>query len=490
MVEKPKSTLESRALTLTCFTPLLCAALVLYSCARDSEFKQWGLPQDLPDYLGQLRILKVPSLVTHLNWVPPNLEELDASATAITDIPILSIGLERLDVHAAKNLRHLASLPPSLRDLDIRFTQVEEPWRFPQDLESLALGGEYVRTLEGLKSSSILELHLDRVPNLQSSVGMPASLRFLSISGATFSELIDLPLGVTELRLEGTQIRSLDNLPDSLQSLVLIGNPVMEVELPPFLLDLTVDRLQKRPSVEALHFLNRLEGSYVGSSDRLPPLLRELRTPAYSLKRAPTTLRRLYLTNEMNDGSWLSSLPSSLQELRWPGGYELNDLPAGLKHLDIHATRLKDLSELPSQVWLESLDISWTAIPIRALPPSLYDLRYRFCPFSSISDLPRRLRTLDIAGSRRVRWLGALPPQLQRLNISETSISELPELPASLADLDISSTSIRSLTPLKELKKLRRLTVHSGQLESLVGLPESVDALLFVDLAPGMMPTN
>jgi Leucine-rich repeat (LRR) protein len=57
----------------------------------------------------------------------------------------------------------------------------------------------------------------------------------------------------------------------------------------------------------------------------------------------------------------------------------------------------------------------------------------------------------------------------------------MPKLPVSLEELDISNTQIKNLSDLHDLGKLRSLTLHAGQLESLAELPESVTQLYFVE---------
>lgn len=470
----------NRALLLLQLALVVGAALVLPACPRKAELRERGLPEDLPDYLGQLEAIKVPAAVASLGWIPSTLVELDASETAITVIPFGHMGMERLDVHGAKDLKRLPTLPASIRELDIRFTRVEGPWRFPQDLESLALGGEHVETLEGLSGLLLLELTLDKVPNLRSSAGLPASLQSLSISDATFSQLDGLPARLKELRLENTQIRTLKGLPESLQSMTLTGNAVMEAELPRSLLSLTVDAGQQRlSSLDDLAFLNHLD-LRAGALRAFPAFLRDLQVPAVGPRtQIAPSLRRLEITN---DGvTLLPDLPPSLEELRWPGGSDLRKLPPGLKRLDIPASSLEDLVGLPPGLTLESLDVSLTRVRIDKLPASLRSLRYRFCPFGSISGLPKELRSLDLKGSRAVRVLQELPAGLQRLDVSQTSIAELPKLPDTLTELDISSTQIKNLQDVKGLRRLRRLTVHAGQMRSLAGLPGSVSELRFVE---------
>jgi len=457
----------------------LALGLGLFACARDGAFQERGLPADLPRYLGQLKALKVPSEVASLAWIPTTLQELDASGTKIESISFVPMGMERLDLHGAKNLKQLPTLPSSIRELDIRFTQIVGPWRFPHELEFLALGGDRVETLNGLSSLQLRELRLEKVTNLQSTAGLPVSLQILSISDATFLQLIELPPQLKELRLENTQVRTLKGLPASLHSMSLLGNSVIEAELPRHLLSLAMkDNRQRLLNLDTLAFLNHLEFQDWVRLQRFPAFLRNLQVPFLRQDmRVPPTVRRL----RVGGATVLPRLPLGLEEFTWPEGADLTSLPAGLKHLAIPSSSLVDLSGLPPGTRLESLDVSLTDIPIHMLPDSLLSLRYRFCGFSSLSGLPSQLRSLDLEGSVDVHVLEALPSRLEHLDVSETSITELPALPGALTELDISNTPIDNLQGLRGLLRLRRLTVHAGQLKRLAGLPASVSELRFVD---------
>jgi hypothetical protein len=428
------------------------------------------LPADLTDHLEHVEVLKIPPAVARLDWIPTGLKALDASgAPDLTAIPYLPMGLERLNVSKAKNLAFLPTLPSSIRELDISSTAIEGPWTFPQGLESLTLGGPLVRSLDGL-GNSLLELKLEDVSNLQSSAGLPDSLQSLSISGgAKFEDLIGLPPRLKVLSLTNMQIRVLKELPLTLESLSLVDNERMEVELPAFLRSLTLD--DKRRSLsgfEQLVFLNDLTLQSRLALPPLPAFLRSLAVPALGppAQDLPPILK---------------NLPRGLIELRWEEGYNLGSLPRNLKYLYIQKSPLSSLAGLPPAV--QSLDISdakmLTAFP--KLPSTLRRLRYRYCPFNPISDLPASLRDLDLKGSRNLDRLNTELPMLERLNISETSIKKLPRL-ARLQELDISNTPLRFPKGLQTLpRSLRKLTVHAGQLDTLAGLPESVKELYFVE---------
>ena len=456
----------------------------VFACTRqDGALRERGLPVDLPHYWGQLKTLKVPAGVASLAWIPPTLRELDASGTELESISFVPMGMERLDLHAAKNLTQLPTLPSSIRELDIRFTQITGPWRFPHELQSLALGGDGVKTLDGLGRLQLLELDLDEVPNLKSTAGLPASLQVLSISGATFSQLIELPPRLKELRLTNTQIRTLKELPESLQEMTLDGNGLMEVELPRSLLSLKVGAGQGQlRSLESVPFLNQLElEAWSVPVQALPPFLRSLRVPAVrdGIALSPSLRRLSFLQEAPNvPVQPVPSLPPGLEELRWPGGSRLQGLPASLKSLDISSS---PLTRLPPGLRLESLDISFTRVDVATLPVGLQRLRYWFCPLPAISRLPAGLRSLDLKGSKYLRALQVHLPRLERLNVSETSLEKLPRLADTLMELDISNTRITTLADLKNLRRLRRLTVHAGQLQSLGGLPASVTDIRFVE---------
>lgn len=450
------------------------AGLLLLSlaCNPEREFREPGLPRDLPEYLGQLRSLKLPPAVESLGWMPSALKELDASGTAIKAIPFVPMGLERLVLHATPITR-LTTLPASIRELDISATPLQGPWRFPPDLETLTLGGDNVVTLEGLSGSSLLSLTLAPVRNLKSSKGLPSSLLSLTIADATFPQLFGLPPKLQELHLRNTEIGALKGLPETLQKMTLVGNIGMEVELPRSLLSLTVDGQQGAPpSLNELSFLVQMDLQARAGLTALPPFLRQLRISTLGWRPAlPPSLRRLEIRND-----WIERVRDA------PA------IPPDLKHLDIRGSGVKDLSWLPRQVVLETLDVSSTEIPIDRLPASLRDLRYRFCGFAKVDGLPARLLSLNLEGSRRLTALGRLPAHLRRLDLSETPIAELPELPATLDEIDISNTGLRSLAGLRNLRRLRKVTVHAGQMTSLAGLPPSVTELRFVPVGGSAKP--
>jgi hypothetical protein len=447
------------------------------------------LPPDLPEYLGQLQTLQVPAAVSRLDWIAPTLKELEAENTTVKEVPFLP-ALERLSISSVRTLTRIPVLP-SVRDLDLRFTGFRGPWIFPDSLETLSLGGQEVTDLEGLRESSLLELTLDNVPGLRSTEGLPDTLQYFSISAATFSDLKDLPTDLKELRLLYTNVLQLRDLPESLQSITLIGNGYMDrkdIELPPSVLSLTVDKV---PAAANFPYLSRLELRSPASLDMASSSLRDLQVPMFKmlaqLSNKPS-VRRLSITNSPAAGEKQGKFPSqrfeTLEHLIWPGAADLSDLPLTLKHLDIPGSPLPSLAGLPSGLTLTSLDVTGTNMKIAELPRTLRHLRYGFCTFPEIKGLPPGLLSLNIEGSRDVTTMERLPRGLWSLDISETSLSALPELPDSLLEVDISNSRIDSLSDLRGLTRLRKLTVHAGQLGSLAGLPKSVRELHFVKSNP------
>jgi hypothetical protein len=313
---------------------------------------------------------------------------------------------------------------------------------------------------------------------LHSLADLPRSLQSLSISnsGPELDDLIGLPLRLKELSLTNTHIRALKNLPSTLQTLSLIENAALEVdELPPNLLSLTVRGNTRMSGFDRLSWLNHLDAP--SASLLLPPLLRRLRVGHLGYS-AELTLSLTTLEIVGDNLKIFLTLPNELEEITWPGGADLADLPPNLKHLAIPYSPLVALSGLPAGV--TSLDISDTKIGLDTLPPGLQHLRYQFYPSDRVSALPSALRSLDLSGSRTLKAIDtALPRSLELLNVSETSLTDLPELPPSLRVLNISRTPIKTLEKLKE--GLVSLTVHAGQLESLAGLPQSVTELYFVE---------
>ncbi|HWM94765.1 MAG TPA: hypothetical protein VN493_28690 [Thermoanaerobaculia bacterium] len=442
------------------------AALLTAACAsQETTFREQGLPEDLPRYARQLEVLKVPAAVTRLDWLSS------------------SQRLKRLVASDVTGLKHLPTLPRSLRELDIRSTSIPGPWRLPADLESLTLGGDQVRAVTGL-GSSLLELTLERVPNLSSLKGLPASLEKLSVTEAPFlTHLGTVPPRLKELRLEKTQVRTLKGLPLSLRHITLKDNGAMATELPPFLESLAV----KGPSVpmEQLAFLRNLDAPSLGQLRVLPTFLQSSQGPDFDSRVREVAPALIRLKLEGATAAEVPDLPSTLEELHWPGGTKLDKLPPGLKRLYIPYPPPDlpppDLAALPEGLVLTDLDISGTEIRVDALPRTLQSLKFSSYRFAAVSGLSPSLRSLDISESPRVTAIAVSALPLLRLDVSGTSISKMPKLPVSLEELDISNTQISRLSNLDGLGKLRSLTLHAGQLESLAGLPANVTELYFVE---------
>jgi hypothetical protein len=484
---RPRSSRLVKASTFSLWSlPLFLAALLAASCRPN--FESQGLPTDFSDYLGQLRSLKVPASVDSLDWLPGTLEELDASHnTRVSTLQYLPPGLQRLDVSYAKNLTSLPELPRSLKELDIRYTGLEEPCRFSRHLESLHLGGEQVKSLQGL-SESLLEVTIADA-RIRSTAGLPRFLQSLSISGAALAEsgepllkdLGKLPPRLKELRLTNTGIEALKDLPATLQSLTLINNAAMEAELPRFLVNFTIGGEHRSvSSLAELKFLNQLEMRRTVRQKelpQLPPFLRDMRAlvPGKWAQQLTPSLKSLWILGDTV--SALPAMPQGLAELRWPGASSVDGLPRSLKRLDIRSSPLSDLAGLPLNI--TSLDVSNTTIPIDKLPKTLQSLTFRFYPFDAVAGLPGSLRHLNLSGSPELNALDLRGLPLERLDISGTAIKQVPILPVTLKVLDISNTPIAKLQNLPE--GLRSLTVHGGQLRSLVGLPHSVTELYILE---------
>jgi len=449
----------------------LCAclagvALLAAACSpQEATFREQGLPEDLPRHVWQLEVLQVPTAVTRLDWLS-------------------SPRLKRLVARDAAGLKYLPTLPRSLRELDIRSTSIPGPGHVPEGLESLSLGGRQVRTVAGLKSSSLLELTLEDVPNLPNLEGLPASLQKLVVTGGDLlTDAGALPPRLKEMRLEKTQIRALKGLPLSLRHMTLKDNGAMAVELPPFLESLAV-KGQSVP-MEQLAFLRNLDAPSPGQLRVLPTFLQSSQGPAFDPRIREIAPALILLKLEGATGAELPDLPPSLEELHWPGGTKLDKLPPGLKRLYIPYPPPDlpppDFAGLPEGLVLTDLDISGTEIRADALPRTLRSLKFSSYRFAVVSGLPPSLRSLDISGSSTVTTIEVSALPLVRLDVSETSVSKIPKLPVTLEDLDISNTRISDLSDLDGLDKLRSLTLHAGQLESLAGLPESVTQLYFVE---------
>lgn len=442
---------------------ILWAALAACSDGVSREdLTEWGIPQDFPGDAQGLRDLKLPSKVDRFNWLPRNLETLDASYTSALDTSGLPPSLKSLDLSFSK-VANLKDLPAELEMLDIRATEVQSLGKLPSSLRTLGLGGG-ISSLEGLPSGlETLILYDAAVHSLE---GLPAGLRSLTVYKGSIESLEGLPGGLQALSLQVTSVHSLRGVPEALSSLELRDNVLRVESYPPFLINLASNgRLAQ--GIESLAHLERLEVGNLSEAtlSSLPPALSSLKatsiSPGGDLSVLPREITVLELPDCRKEIAG-ARLPLGIKHLTLTLCEDLERLPIlpeGLESLDLSGTKIRDLSGLRKELKLKSLTLGWWEM-------------------ESLPDLPDSLETLSLAESISLKSLRALPPGLKELNLSRTGLADLPDLPRSLRTLDISGMKLRQRS-LDRLPDLEELTVSPGQLISMKGLPSTLQRLRF-----------
>ena len=293
---------------------LALALAVLVSCEPTGrDLQRWRLPSDLPRWAGRLTALRLPSGVDRLDWLPPNLERLEASGAAITSLPPLPSGLRSLDL-SYSSLRDPFGLPSTLKWLDLRFTKVKDFQGIPNGIESLAVGGKAIVSFAGIPST-LRELTLEKTPHLRDLAHLPPGLESLTLIGTEFDDLEDLPPQLRALTLRETKIKSLTGIPGSLQSLEIVNNPQLqgEPQLSPLLSRLILELTGT--DVSGLRYLTVLDVRRAGiGQGSLSPFLRLWRVNAASLPALPSSLRHLAIVrggSPICSNSRRTSKPSS-----------------------------------------------------------------------------------------------------------------------------------------------------------------------------------
>lgn len=236
-----------------------------------------------------------------------------------------------------------------------------------------------LRECKRLRSLRLSNQALERLENL------PESLEELVVAGNRLMGLDGLPSGLRVLRANNNRICWLDSLPGGLLELNLAGNDLMTwlPVLPPALVVLCV------------------QGCGLMALPELPATLRDLAAgsnPIMIWPRLPTGLKILLA-----------------DETGMAANDHLPQLPAGLEFLDIS-------------------DNSLAAVPCfgccggasgcrGCFPPALQRLDVSQNPLAALPPLPR-LRSLDVHGTA-LRELPSLPSSLLRLSVS----SNIPPAP-------------------------------------------------------------
>lgn len=502
---------RSRSRTSGTLLPILAAAVAVagalaLACGggpetvpRDEELARKGLPADLPRYAARLRALHLPIGGGGLGWLPGDLQTLEVAGLPADAVGGLPRGLQTLVVAGYAALPSLDGLPPGLRELDLSLAEVESLAGLPSGIRKLKVGRVSGFEPRALGGTEFLSLDGTAVRNL---FGSPPALRSLELAGPEVEGLEGGGDALQAIVLHRTLLQSLADLPPDLESLELTGNPLLDPVrldgLPGSLTELVITR-QRVTGPLSLRYLRLLyfRGVRFDGGAGLPPL--------------PTSLTELEIESDRLDG--LGGLPPQLRHLGLVGDrrHDLSALSSTLRSLYLEGGVTSSVSTLAAPVELLTLRVYGTAAPalLEAIPenvteldltgvqvapsatwsPGLTSLRYRDVPLAALPALPATLEVLDLTGAAGLRSLGDLGglENLREVRLRGTEVSSLSGLPASVRALDITATPIRSLKGHSWPPGLAELTFGQYQLESLEGLPESVEVLR---IEPALAPAE
>ncbi len=154
---------------------------------------------------------------------------------------------------------------------------------------------------------------------------------------------------------------------------------------------------------------------------------------------------------------------------------KIENLPEGLKRLDISRNEISRLENLPkglTHLYIDDNKIS----RLENLPEGLTHLDISGSEISRLENLPECLTQLFIAGNQITR-LENLPKGLTQLNVFGNQISRLENLPEGLAQLIISANQITRLENLPE--GLIQFSVWNNQVSVLENLPQNLRIMDF-----------
>lgn len=280
-----------------------CRALERLYISRNQIAKLEHLPPGL-------RVLYInDNALLALEGLPPGLRELSVSRNRIAELGDLPPALETLYI-SGNRLRSLGSLPDSLRSLDVWGNPLKElpaelpagltylctelSLSAPEDSQGFFVGDAEVRW--DAKAVDLSNMGLQSVPrelrrctrlhtlrlsgnDIRTLENLPESLRNLYIRYNRIEKLQGLPPALEVLDADGNNIRTLEGLPDSLRILCVYHNSIRVLEgLPPALRVLDVGSNDIRTLENLPDFLQELYASnnQLARLDGLPPALRLL----------------------------------------------------------------------------------------------------------------------------------------------------------------------------------------------------------------------
>ncbi|MEO6669516.1 MAG: hypothetical protein ABIN36_08570 [Ferruginibacter sp.] len=196
---------------------------------------------------------------------------------SLMNFPPLPAGLERLEVND-HTTGIIASLPNSIRYIDLSFSYIQSLPTLPSSLDTLKLHLCNVYTLPALPSRlKYLEFGSTGISTLPA---LPASLRYLEFTGSGFeAPLPTLPDSLEIFSANDNGISSVPNFPASLKSVSLGGNPLLGPNgLPPLpaglqYLDVTYSAFSSLPDLNVGLRQLLCADNFLTSLPPLPPSL-------------------------------------------------------------------------------------------------------------------------------------------------------------------------------------------------------------------------
>lgn len=283
-----------------------------------------------------------------------------------------------------------------------------------------------IKCIKTLDTDCIYNMPLDKLPsNLEelNIIGLdyfnhelnnlPSTLKKLSIGGIYSHSLDNLPNGLKELRLGGNYKSKLDGLPNNLETLYLDYNFNQELDnLPSSLKNLIIGQFSKyTKSLDNLPYgLENLiiHSKHVYNLNNLPATLKKLsiknhnseNSQKYSFENLPENLDYLKIELSCEINLKFDNLPTNLRKFVLRAGIcnqQLNNLPAGLKVLNLYFQRKYNGSDLILPSNLEVLNIYCGVQPFKInYPSSLKSLSINGNLFSFNKEQFKKLSELKI----------------------------------------------------------------------------------------------
>jgi ABC-type dipeptide/oligopeptide/nickel transport system ATPase subunit len=442
-----------------------------------SRLEGWGLPRDFYDHLPQIKELTLPGVVNQVDWLTraKRLNYLRIEGGSVVSLEGLPKDLQTLDLGSFRD--PMDSLPEFLKALSVRgpisFVQLPAGLRtinlgkvesmlalpdWPLGVISIELQGkqlDYLDLVEEPRTLRVLRLKELSIRGLK----VPSSLESLHLVNINLSEPLRLPSGLKMLELVDSNYELLADVPPDLESAYLSCQSLYLVDrLVRPLRFLAVDASSKTIDEQCLA---RIETQHK---------IAALKIPAHHLSYLPPRLVSLTVIGPFTMSDIPRMWPLGLRHLEiknWVGG-SLDNLPEGLASLSIEseAGGALDDCNLPSGLVSLTLDnvnlrASTTERLKAELPQSLTTLALRRMSIPNL-ELPQGIRVLDLRGSRFLQSLRRIK-SLRELDLSGGDIE--------FADLEWLPREVRSL----------RFGVN--QVNSLRGLPRSVEGLHFTSEA-------